>query len=283
MTNSPTVKRRRLSAALRQHRIDAGLSAAEAAKRLDWDPSKVARMERNQWKRPDLRDIKDLLDLYGVADERRREALLTLARDSRQRGWWANYQDIFRTSLPEFESGASVIWTYECLVIPGLLQIAEYAGAVFRAGEVVDDKVIERRVEARMARQELLTREGAPSLIALIDEAALLKLVGGPEVMQKQLRHLIAMASRPNVRIQVVPNSAGAHKSLAGSFVILDFPSPSEDPSLVYLETPTDSLWLEKPEEHRRYTLIFNQVQGLALSADESVQRLAALVDQLKR
>src|SRR5690348_14776093 len=115
---SPTVKRRRLSAALRQLRIEAGLTAAEAAKRLEWDPSKITRMERDEWKRPAPHDIRGLLDLYGVVDERRREALLTLARESRQRGWWADYQDVFRSSLPDFEAGASMIRTYEALLIP---------------------------------------------------------------------------------------------------------------------------------------------------------------------
>jgi transcriptional regulator with XRE-family HTH domain len=272
------VRRRRLSHALRDLRKSTGLTAADAAKRLEWDASKVSRMERNEWKLPNVRDVKDLLDLYGVTDERQREALLTLARESRQRGWWADYQDVFRTSLPDFEAGASTIRTYEALVIPGLLQTAGYAQEVWRAGQVLDEGLVERHVQARLARQEILDRDSPPSLLALVDEAALLKLIGGPDGMAAQLRHLIEMAARPNVTIQIIRNTVGAHASLAGGFTILDFP---EDPSLVYLETATDSLWLEQAEEYQRYSLIYNHVTNSASSPEDSVRHLEALVDQL--
>ncbi|MEU8268665.1 helix-turn-helix transcriptional regulator [Sphaerisporangium sp. NPDC049002] len=274
MSNSPTVKRRRLSAALRQLRIESGLTAAEAAKQLDWDPSKITRMERDEWKRPAPHDIRGLLDLYGVTDERRREALLTLARESRQRGWWADYQDVFRSSLPDFEAGASMIRTYEAVVIPGLLQTAAYMMAIFRGGQVLNEAVFERHVQARLARQEILKRQDPPTLVAVIDEAALLKMIGGPDVMRDQIQHLVEMAGRPNITVQVLPNSVGAHPALDGPFVILDFPSP-DDPSLVHLATLTDSLWLETPEEIRRYTLIYSQAQASALSPDESVRHLS--------
>lgn len=280
MTYSPTVKRRRLSAALRQLRAEAGMTAAEAAKHLEWDPSKIARMERNQWKRPDVNDIRCLLDVYGVEDQAQREALITLARESRQRGWWADYQDVFRTSLPDFEAGASAIRTYELVLIPGLLQTAEYAAAVWRSGQVVDEAVAERHVQARLARQEILARPVPPQLIALIDEAALLKMIGGEQVMAGQLRHLIEMAKRPNITIQIVPNSAGAHPALNSAFVLLDFP---EDPSLVYMDTATDVLWLEQPEEYHRYNLAFSHVMTVSLSPEKSLQHLVTSVDQLQR
>ncbi|MEU9889756.1 helix-turn-helix transcriptional regulator [Sphaerisporangium sp. NPDC051011] len=281
--SSPTVKRRRLSAALRQLRVECGLTAAEAAKQLDWDPSKITRMERDEWKRPAPHDIRGLLDLYGVTDERRREALLTLARESRQRGWWADYQDVFRSSLPDFEAGASMIRSYEALLIPGLLQTAEYTAAVLRGGQVLGEAVIERRVQARLARQQIISREDPPELVIVIDEAALHRMTGGAGVMRAQLEHVIDMATRPNITVQVLPLSVGSHPAMTGgAFLILDFPSP-DDPSLVYMETATDDLWLETPEELRRYTLIFSQVQGLALSPDESVHHMAALVDRLER
>lgn len=276
---SPTVRRRRLSHALRELRKAAGITATDAAKQLEWDPSKVSRMERNEWKLPNVHDIRRLLDLYGVADERQREALLALARESRHRGWWADFGDVFRGSLPDFEHGASAIRTYEALLIPGLLQTAAYAGAVWRGGQVHDDAVVERGVRARLARQEILSREDPPSLLALIDEAAILKLVGGAETMAEQVRHLIEMAARPHITIQIVPNAAGAHAAVLGAFTILDF---SEDPSLVYLETATDSLWLEKAGEYQRYSLIFSHVMNAALSPQESVRHMESQVDQLK-
>ncbi len=283
---SPTVKRRRLSHVLRELRQAAELTATEAAKRLEWDPSKVARMERNQWKLPNVHDIRLLLDLYGVTDERQRDALINLAREARQRGWWADYEDVFRSSLPDFEAGASLIRTYEALIVPGLLQTAAYAGAVWRAGQVLDeqaDHVIERHVEARLTRQKILARESPPELLAVIDEAALARAVGGPKVMEEQLQHLIKMAARPNVTVQVLPNSVGAHAAMIGGFMILDFPSPVDDPSLVYMETATENLWLETPEKYRRYALIYSQVQALAFSPEESVSRMTTQMDEYRK
>lgn len=280
---SPTVKRRRLSHILRELRQAAELTATEAAKRLEWDPAKVARMERNQWKLPNVHDIRLLLDLYGVTDERRREALINLARESRQRGWWADYDDVFRSSLPDFEAGASVIRSYEGLIIPGLLQTAAYAAAVWRAGQVLDedvDHVIERHVKARLARQRILDRTSPPELLVVVDEAALVRTVGGPKVMQEQLQHLIKMAARATVTMQVIPNSVGAHAAMIGGFMILDFESPEDDPSLVYIETATENLWLETPDKHRHYALIYSRVQALALPPDESVSRMTTHMDE---
>ncbi|MEV4528008.1 helix-turn-helix transcriptional regulator [Streptosporangium sp. NPDC049304] len=280
MANSPTVKRRRLSQAFRQLRQEAGLSVTEAARRLEWEPSKISRMERNEWKLPSVHDIRLMLDFYGVTDEDQREAMITLARESRQRGWWEKYQDVFRTSLPDFEAGASVIRTWEVILVPGLLQTEAYAKAVWRAGRVLDEALIERHVQARLARQEILTNENPPTLLTLIDEAALRKLIGGAEVMCEQINHLITMAARPNVTIQVVPDSAGAHPALDGAFVILDFPN---DPSLIYTVTVTENLWLEQQADYQRYSLIYNHVMTLALSPEESVRYLTKLAEQLKR
>ncbi|MFF5247532.1 helix-turn-helix domain-containing protein [Streptosporangium sp. NPDC000095] len=275
MANSPTVKRRRLSQAFRQLRQEAGLSVTEAARRLEWEPSKISRMERNEWKLPSVHDIRLMLDFYGVTDKDQREAMITLARESRQRGWWEKYQDVFRGSLPDFEAGASAIRTWEVILVPGLLQTEGYAKAVWQAGRVLNEGLIERHVQARLARQEILTRENPPTLLALIDEAALRKSIGGAEVMREQIRHLIDMATKPNITIQIVPDSAGAHHALEGAFVILDF---LDDPSLIYTVTTTESLWLEQQEDYQRYSLIFSHVMTLALSPEESVRHMATLV-----
>ncbi|WP_248963012.1 helix-turn-helix domain-containing protein [Sphaerisporangium perillae] len=279
MTGSPTVKRRRLSQELRRLRLLAGFNVTEAAKLLEWDPAKVTRMERGQWKLPSIHDIRLLLDLYGVTEDDRREVLVTLAREARQRGWWEKYQDVFRSSLPDFEAGASAIRTWEIVLIPGLLQTEQYAKAVWQAGQVLDQELIERHVTARLTRQQVLVRENPPSFLALIDEAALRKRIGGAEVMRGQIHKLIEMAARPNITIQIVPDSAGAHPALEGAFVILDFP---EDPSLVYTVTTTDSLWLEKPSEYQRYSFIFSHVMTSALSPDESVRHMTALANLLE-
>lgn len=274
---SPTVRRRRLSKALRELRKAAGLTATEAAKRLEWDPAKVARMERNQWKLPDIGDIRRLLDLYGVTDETEREGLVTLARQSRQRGWWADYSDVFRSSLPDFEAGASTIRTWQLVLIPGLLQTEEYARAIGQAGHEPDDELVERHVQAKRQRQRILDRDDPPTLTALIDEAALRKRIGGPAVMQKQLHHLIEMATRANITIQILPDHAGAHPAMEGAFVILDF---DDDPGLVYTATVTDCLWLDKANEYQRYDHAFARTRELVLSPDDSSRRMVAMVEQ---
>ncbi|MEV0830947.1 MULTISPECIES: helix-turn-helix transcriptional regulator [Streptosporangiaceae] len=282
MTGSPTVKLRRLSAELIRLRRAAGLTVEEVTTRLGWSKGRLTKWETNQWTRPDLVLIRALLDLYGVTDEQVRDAILDLARQSREKGWWAKYNDVFRGSLPGFEAEATQIRTYEALFIPGLLQTADYAAAVFRAGQVLDDASVKRRVEVRIVRQDVLKRERPPELYALIDEAALRKMIGGPAVMAEQLRHLIEVAAAPHITIQILRDSIGAHAALPGPFTILDF-GTELDPSVVYLETATDSLHLEKPEELQAYTRIFTRAVASCESPEESVKYLATLVDRLER
>lgn len=279
---SPTVRRRQLSLALRDLRRERGLTAAEVSKKLEWTPSKLTRIERNEWRLPSPRDVRDLLDVYEVTDRAQREAFILLAKESRQRGWWVDYKDVFKGTLPDIEAGAAVIRTYEPTIVPGLLQTADYARAIFKGGRLLGEAMIERSVTARLARQSILERDLPPQFLVVIDEAVLRRLVGGPEVMAAQLEHIIAMNERLNVAIQVLPLAVGAHAAVMGGFVILDFASP-RDPSLVYLETATDGLYLEQPEELHRYTVIYGHAQAAALSPDESVRCLKSMIDQLRR
>lgn len=281
VTHSPTVRRRRLSAALRQYRKDAGLQADEVAKQLGWAPSKVTRIERNEWRLPRRKDVAAMLDVYGITDERR-DAMLALVDQARQRGWWEEYRDVLGGALPEFEAEAAQIHSFEALLVPGLLQTPRYAAAVFRGGQVLEAAEVERRVQARLARQVILDRPEPPILWAVIDESALLKHVGGPDVMREQLGHLVRMAERPNIGVQVVPNAVGAHASMTGPFTILTYPSP-DDPSLVYVEqSATGDLFLEKTEEVDRYRLKYDHICASALSADATVEYLSDLIEQLK-
>ncbi len=239
-------------------------------------------MEQNKWVLPDIGNVRLLLDLYNVIDPAVREAILDLARQSREKGWWAKYKDVFGGSLPGFEAEATQIRTVELVTIPGLLQTAAYATAVFQAGQVLDQAAVRRHVEARLARQAILTRDNPPQLWAVVDEAALRKMVGGPAVMAEQLARLVNMARQPNITVQVLPDSIGAHAAMGSGFVVLDFMGDL-DPSLVYLETPTDNLFLERPEEVQAYALMFNRVVAAALTVEQSVHYVTALVDQLKQ
>ncbi|WP_371782656.1 helix-turn-helix domain-containing protein [Streptosporangium subroseum] len=281
MAGSPTVKRRRLSAELIRLREQAGLTHDEVAKRLDWSRGRLTHMEQNKWVLPDIGNIRLLLEVYGVTDTAVRDAILDLARQSRERGWWAKYKDVFGGSLPGFEAEASQIRTVELVTIPGLLQTAGYATAIFQAGQVLDQTAVQRRVEGRLTRQAILDREDPPQIWAVIDEAALRKMVGGPKVMAEQLTHLADMAMRSNIAVQVLLDSTGAHAAMGSGFVILDF-AGDLDPSIVYLETPTDNLFLERPEEVQAYTLTFNRVVAAALTVEESARYVASLVDRLQ-
>lgn len=282
-TYSPTVRRRRLSAALRRAREDAGITADAAAKQLGWPASKVTRIERNEWRRPTVSDVTDLLDVYGVTDGAVRQAMTMLARQARERGWWeGELKAELGGSLVEFETEASQIRMFQALLIPGLLQTAAYARAVFKGGMVLDGDVIDRHVQARLARQQVLKRDNPPIVWAVIDEAALVKHVGGPAVMRDQLHHLIEVAAHPNVGIQVLPNAVGAHASMTGPFTILSYATP-DDPELVYIETGAKGdLYIESPEEVKHYTVKYDHLRASAISADASVAYLTDMIKQIK-
>ncbi|WP_017624782.1 helix-turn-helix domain-containing protein [Nocardiopsis chromatogenes] len=278
MAGSPTVRRRRLSYELRSLREAQGKTAEQVTDDLGWSRGKLTHIERNQWKRPNIRDIQDLLDVYDVSDEEKREALITLAKQARQRGWWASFGDALGAgTFVGLEAEARSIRTYEALVIPGLLQTEEYARAVIRGGGISDEDDISRRVQARMLRKQVLASADAPLYWAIIDEAALHKIT---PPLAGQLHHLLDV-QRPNLGVQVLPDSAGPHAALTGSFVMMDFPEP--DPSVVYIDTGSDELYLEKPVHLERYEVLWRHIQASALSIDASRDLITRRLEALKQ
>ena len=283
-TYVPTIRRRRLGAALRRLRDDAGLSTTEVAEHLGWSHSKVSRIETA--KSPvTAADVQALLNYYEVPDPEA-EALLRLAREAKQRGWWHSYSEV----LPEWfesylglEAEASRISSYEPLVIPGLLQTEEYAAAVLGAHALrTTPDEIERSVELRRARQSRLTGDDEPIVLdAVIGEAALRQLVGGPSVMAAQLEHLRQAQELRNVTIRVLPFTGGAHPALHGAFTVLEFAS-AEDPRVVYLDNLSSSLYLEAIREVGLYRLTYQQLQQQALQPDESTQMIVRLMEELR-
>ncbi|WP_329083568.1 helix-turn-helix domain-containing protein [Streptosporangium sp. NBC_01469] len=281
MTNGgqgPTVRRRRLATELRRLREAAGLTMEEVAQSLDMSRATISRLETGKTARPRPRDIRDILKLYKVGDLQQ-EAVMDLARGARERGWWEQYKGVFTGTYVGLEAEASSIDTFEPLVIPGLLQTSAYAAELVRAS-LADPAEIDKRVEARMRRQEILQRPNPPRYRAIIDEAALLRPVGDTEVMRDQFRKLIDTCSLEHVTIQVMPMSAGPHIGLWGQFVILGFPE-STDQNVVYIETPTDNLYLEEPEHLERYNLVMQRLVIDALGADASIAHLSKLIDRL--
>jgi len=284
--SSPTVKRRRLAAELRRYRDAASLTIDEVAERLEWSTAKISRIE-NARVGVLPRDVKFLLTTYGLSDQDEAwDVLLTLARESRQRGWWQQYGE----AVPDWfevyvglEAEAATIFGYDAEFVPGILQTEDYAWAVIRAGQTKNDPdTLNRRLAARMARQEILKRPDPPEIWAVLDESVISRPVGGPGIMRAQLENLIELSTKPNttLTLQVLPFTVGAHPGMNGPFVILDFNSPT-DPPMVYLETATDGLYLDEPADVERYNLRFNHLVARALGPDESRTMIAALAERM--
>ncbi len=282
-TPSPTARGRRLRHELRRLREEAGLTHAEVARQLEWSASKLSRIETGQ-SRVQTGDVRDLLDAYGVTDEATCEALVQLAREARRRGWWTRYTDVLGSgTYVGLEAEAAALHTFESQFIPGLLQTEDYARAVIRAGQTrPDPDSTERRLAARMARQEILSRTDPPEIWAVLDEPVVTRPVGGQGVMRQQLQHLIEVSSRPNTPLtfQVLPLAVGAHPGMNGPFVIMTFHSPT-DPPMVYLETATDGLYLDEPSDIERYTLRFHHLVARALGPDESRTMITGLAERM--
>jgi len=279
---SPTIRRRRLALELRRLRETAGLTCEQVAEHLECSASKISRVETGRVS-VSPRDVRDMLDLYDVPGEQR-ESLVQLARDSRQKGWWHAYSD---TMMPQFatylglESAASEIRIYEVNLIPGLLQTEDYARAVIRAGMMNSpSEDVERSVALRMARQPAVTRDDPPKVWAVMDEAALRRRVGGASLMRMQLEHLLTQAQLPNVAVQVIPFTGGAHPAMGRPFVILVFPD-RVDTDVVYLEDLTSSLYLEDVAEVDRYNVFFNHLRATALSFDDSSALIASVLKEM--
>jgi transcriptional regulator with XRE-family HTH domain len=270
---NPTLRGRRLAVELMRRREASGLSREEAARRLEWSTSTIFRIETGR-SRPQPGNVRVLLDLYGVTGSER-DGLIQLAREARQPGWWHSFRDVLPNPYEVYiglEGGAASIRNFEPVVVPGLLQTEDYARATFKGGprELERDE-IERRVEVRRARQQILTRDDRPRLWAVIDEAVIHRLVGDPAVMRAQLDHLIDTAEQGKTTVQVVPFRAGAHAGTTGPFVILDFPEPT-DPAVVYVETLAGDIYLEERADVNRYTIAFDRLLAAALHPDDSVR-----------
>jgi transcriptional regulator with XRE-family HTH domain len=255
--SGPTVRRMLVGAQLRRLRESRGISREDAGWAIRGSESKISRMElgRVGFK---LRDIADLLTMYGVDGGEERELLLAMAREANQPGWWHEYGDLLPSWLQSYldlEAAASLIRTFELQFVPGLLQTEAYARAVIGLGHSrAKPDEIDRRVSVRMNRKRLLTRANAPELWVVIDEAVLRRPIGGRQVMRAQIEALIEADAMRNVRLQVLPFAVGGHAASGGAFTILRFPE-QELPDVVYVESLTSAHYIERPEEVDQYTV----------------------------
>jgi Domain of unknown function (DUF5753)/Helix-turn-helix domain len=280
--SGPTVRRMLIGAQLRRLRTEQDISREEAGEAIRASAWKIHRLENGQVSFKE-RDIVDLLRLYGVADPGEVAAFVILAREANQPGWWHHYGDVlpqwFRAYV-DLESAAVLIRTYEAQFVPGLLQTEEYMRAVIQ-GALLDDTpdVAEQRVQLRLTRQQLLDREDAPRLWAVVDEAALRRPVGSREVMRTQLERLIEAAELPNVTLQVLPFAAGAHPAMVGAFSILRFPEP-ELPDVVYLEHLTNAIYLDKEDDVDQYLHVMETICVRAAAPDRTVEILGRILKE---
>jgi transcriptional regulator with XRE-family HTH domain len=276
---NPTVRRRRLGAELRRLREQRGLTAEEVAQQLLVSQSKISRLENGR-RSISQRDVRDLCEVYGVNDQSMIDGLMTMAKESRQRGWWHAFGDVPYSVYIGLEAEAVGIRTYESLFIPGLLQTRDYAHAVVSGIQPeAQPGQIDKRTDVRMVRQELLRNSDEPlRLWAVIDEAALHRVVGSPETMRAQLEHLIEASTLPHVTVQVLPFGIGAHPGMTANFSILEYRDAS-DATVVYLEGVTSDLYLEKETDVRAYASLYQHLQAQALGPEQTRE----LVDKVAK
>ncbi len=280
--SGPMALRIALGCHLRRLREASHITPSQAGDAIRATHSKISRLERGR-SGAKQRDVADLLTLYGVTDGAEREELLTLARQASTPGWWQQYRDILPRWFEMYvglEKAASIIRTYEVQFVHGLLQTEDYARAVVliaNAHAPADE--IERRVDVRMKRQQLLTQPGAPELWTVLDEAVLRRPPGGPEVMRAQLEHLLEMTDLPNVTLQIVPFDVGPHAAAGGPFTILRFPEP-DLPDLVYLEQLNSAVYLDDPDDVIDYVTVMDQLCIQAKTGTASKDMLRALLKQ---
>jgi transcriptional regulator with XRE-family HTH domain len=278
--DSSTVRRILLGSLLRRLRESRGISMREAGYHIRATESKISRLETGKVSFKE-RDVEDLLTFYGVSDGKERDQVLDLVREANTLGWWHSFGEVLPSWFEAFvglESAASVMRSYEVQFVPGLLQCPEYVDAVVSANRTQTASEVRRRIELRQRRQAALEKAGAPVLWAVLDEAALRRPIGGPDVMKAQISFLIEQAGRPNVTIQLLPYSVGAHAAEGGAFTLLRF-AEADLPDVVYLEHLTGAQYIERAEDVEQYARAMDRISVDALHPEDTVK---ALWDLLK-
>lgn len=283
--NPSTVLGRQLGDELRRLREAAGYTTSEAAEALDCTKGKISRIENGRVT-VRLPDLTAMLHAYQLSDDSVRDRLAALARRANRRrreGWWHQYGsvlgDTYRDYI-EMETICDAIRTFQAQLIPGLLQTPEYGRAVTVASRAWQTpEQIDQFVQVRLARQERLVGEDPLDLWAVLAEGVLRQEVGGPGVMHAQLEHLVSMAEHPNVTIQVLPFSRGAHSGMFGPYLLLSFPRVSAL-DLVLTETPIGNIWMEQESEVHRFRELFDDARTSALPPTESLRLIRRIAKE---
>lgn len=278
-SRSPVASRRELGALLRILREEKRMAVEQVAEHLLCSPDKVRRME-NDFRSGTVRDVRDLCSLYGVTEAAQRDRLMELAREAKQQGWWQSYHLPYSEYIG-LEEAAIASRSFNSSVLPGILQTADYARELHvKSTPRLSSELIERGVEARLIRQRRLSETNPLRVWSILDEAALRRIIGGPDTMRRQLERLIEVASLPNVTIQVIPFEAGAHPALESNFCILEFTAPVGN--VIYVEGLIGLAYLNRLKDIERYQLIFDALSSVAHDHDESVSKIDDIREQLK-
>jgi transcriptional regulator with XRE-family HTH domain len=278
--DSSTVRRILLGSLLRRLRESKNISMREAGYHIRATESKISRLETGKVSFKE-RDVEDLLSFYGVLDGKERDQVLDLVREANAQGWWHSFSEVLPSWFEAFiglESAASVVRTYEVQFVPGLLQCPQYVDAVLSSNRAQSATDLQRRIELRQRRQAALERDDAPILWVVLDEAALRRPIGGPEVMKAQIAYLIEQAERPNITIQLLPYSVGAHAAEGGAFTLLRF-AEADLPDVVYLEHLTGAQYIERPEDVEQYARAMDRISVDALHPEATLEALKALLN----
>ncbi|MGW2358886.1 helix-turn-helix domain-containing protein [Streptomyces phaeofaciens] len=251
-------------------RARSGAAAEEVAERLLVSQSKISRLENGR-RSISQRDVRDLCGVYEVEDQRMVDSLMEMAKDSRQQGWWHAFGDVPYSVYIGLETDAASLRVYDPQVVPGLLQTRSYAEALISGAlPEAPPQDIEKRIQVRLRRQERIsTGENPLRLWAVLDEAALRRQVGNRQVMIEQLEYLLEMSQLPHVTVQLIPFTMGAHPGVSGQYAILEFPDAA-DSSVVYIEGVTSDLYLEKPQDVQKYSVMYEHLRAQALNADQT-------------
>ncbi|TDC32929.1 helix-turn-helix domain-containing protein [Kribbella albertanoniae] len=277
----PTVRLRRLAAELTAFRAAAKLTREQVEEQTGVNQGTLWRLEKGHAK-PHNGTLETLFDLYDVPAGRRAE-LIELARGAKSPGWLRQYREYSHelsqgyATYISFESEAKAVHNFETLLVPGLLQTEEYARATMVDGLPIEEEAVRRRVQVRMERQAILSRDAEPlQFWAVVDEGALHRVVGSREIMRAQLGKLLELSERTNVTLQVIPFEKGAHAGMNGSFARLIFGTGV--PDLIYEERWGGDLFLELESEIDRYSYVFDQLRATALSPRDTSTLIAGLI-----
>jgi transcriptional regulator with XRE-family HTH domain len=274
---SPTVRQRELGKRLRDLRNQHGLTVEDVAAKLLCSATKISRLETGA-RRPSLRDVRDLCDLYkvgaSVADE-----FMSLARGAREQTWWTQYEDLKLDPYLGLEQAATAITSYTMYYVPALLQTEAYTRAIIKAiAPKMDPGIYEQRVEARSLRQRRLQGDDRPRYRVLLDEAVLHRAIGGPALMAAQLEKILDAERHGRVVVQVIPFEAGAHAAQDSNFILFEFEDNTNQSSVVFVEGLTGNQYFEKPRDVARYREALDDLRDeAALSPRASVQRMTEL------